>query len=234
MAEKNNEALVEATLFLAGRFLSLQELVMFTNINPLTLKEVLSKLKKKYSDNEAFAIIEREGSYKMDVHQEYSFLVNKIATGQTEFSKAEQETLSIVAYKQPITQAVVVKIRGNKAYEHVKHLLQVGLIKGKKRGHTLELHLDERFYDYFNIEKRKQEENSEDEASEEINGNIDEEVKSSEHLTKDDSNLNLEGEPLTQEKTDLPESLTREKDTGENEVTEELAETLTEDESIED
>ena len=149
MAEKNNEALVEATLFLAGRFLSLQELVMFTNINPLSLKEILSSLKKKYSDHSALSIVEREGNYKMDINQEYSFLVNKLATGQTEFSKAEQETLSIIAYKQPITQAIVVKIRGNKAYEHIKHLLQVGLIKGKKRGHTLDLSLDDKFYEYF-------------------------------------------------------------------------------------
>jgi len=208
MAEKNNEALVEATLFLAGRFLSLQELVMFTNINPLTLKEVLFKLKKRYSNNQAFAIVEREGSYKMDVNQEYSFLVNKIATGQTEFSKAEQETLSIVAYKQPITQAVVVKIRGNKAYEHVKHLLQVGLIKGKKRGHTLELSLDERFYNYFNIEKRKEKDSEETEESNKVNADEENEF----------NKLNLEGETLTDEAVNGKE---------EKEITEELADSST-------
>ena len=208
MAEKNNEALVEATLFLAGRFLSLQELVMFTNINPLTLKEVLFKLKKRYSNNQAFAIVEREGSYKMDVNQEYSFLVNKIATGQTEFSKAEQETLSIVAYKQPITQAVVVKIRGNKAYEHVKHLLQVGLIKGKKRGHTLELSLDERFYNYFNIEKRKEKDSEETEESNKVNADEENEF----------NKLNLEGETLTDEAVNGKE---------EKEITEELTDSST-------
>jgi hypothetical protein len=109
--------------------------------------------------------------------------------------------LSIIAYKQPITQAVVVKIRGNKAYEHVKHLLQVGLIKGKKRGHTLELNLDERFYDYFNIEKRKQEEKEPDDEH-----NIIKETEFNE--------LNLEDKPLIEEKRDekieSPEYLTKE------------------------
>ena len=39
--EKSSEEIVEAALFLAGRFMSLQELVMYTGINPLTLKEVM-------------------------------------------------------------------------------------------------------------------------------------------------------------------------------------------------
>ena len=44
--EKNNEGIVEAALFLAGRFMSLQELVMYTGINPTTLKEAM----RNYSD----------------------------------------------------------------------------------------------------------------------------------------------------------------------------------------
>ena len=51
MAEKNNEAIVEATLFIAGKFMNLNELVMYTNINPLTLKDVLKKLEEKLKMN---------------------------------------------------------------------------------------------------------------------------------------------------------------------------------------
>ena len=50
--EKNSEAIVEAALFIAGRFMSLQELVMFTGVNPITLKEVLVKLEEKYKKEE--------------------------------------------------------------------------------------------------------------------------------------------------------------------------------------
>ena len=39
---------VEAALFISGRFLTLQELVMLTDINPLMIKEILEKLIKKY------------------------------------------------------------------------------------------------------------------------------------------------------------------------------------------
>ena len=48
--EKNNEGIVEAALFLAGRFMSLQELVMYTGINPISLKEVMGKIENKHRD----------------------------------------------------------------------------------------------------------------------------------------------------------------------------------------
>lgn len=155
--EKEKEELAEAVLFLAGRFLSLNELVAFTNINPLMLRELLAKLQEKYAKHSTLAIVVKDDSYKMDVKPPYAYLVNRLASGQVEFSKAEQETLAIVAYKQPITQAIIVKIRGNKAYDHIKHLLQAGLIKAKKAGRTLELKLDDNFYNYFGLKKQGQE-----------------------------------------------------------------------------
>jgi segregation and condensation protein B len=87
----------------------------------------------------------------MDVRPEFSHIVNRLATGSPEFSKAEQETLAIVALKQPIKQSVIVKIRGNKAYDHIKKFSGLELIKKKKSGRTYELNLSADFYDYFNI-----------------------------------------------------------------------------------
>lgn len=162
MENMKSEEMIEAVLFLAGRFLTLQELVKYTNINPLTIKEAIQKLKERYNEHGTLTIVERDDSYKMDVKSHCAHLINKIVTGSTEFTKAEQETLAIIAYKQPITQATVVKIRGNKAYEHIKHLIQAGLIKTKKAGRTIDMTADESFYDYFNIEKK--EKGAEDEA----------------------------------------------------------------------
>ena len=59
--------------------------------------------------------------------------------------------MAIVAFKQPIKQSVIIKIRGNKAYDHVKKFFELGLIKKKKEGHTNILTLSEEFYDYFNL-----------------------------------------------------------------------------------
>lgn len=151
--QKQNLKTLEAIFFISGRFLSMQELISFSDLNPLIIKEVIELLKEKYDrDDSAFELVEKNGLWKMDVKAEYSYLVNKIATGSSEFSKAEQETLAIIAFKQPIKQSVVIKIRGNKAYDHIKKFTDLGLIRKKKFGHTHELSLSDDFYDYFNVQ----------------------------------------------------------------------------------
>lgn len=156
--EKENLRKVEAALFISGRWLTLQELIMFTDINPILLKQLLGKLAEKYMKEErAMGILNKEDRWKMDVKEDYVKMINKLATGSAEFTRAEQETLAIIAYKQPIKQSVVVKIRGNKAYEHVRKFIQLGLIRGKRLGHTKELNLSAGFHEYFHVGKRTQE-----------------------------------------------------------------------------
>ncbi len=146
---------VEAALFISARYLTLEELVMLTDINPLMLKEILEKIVEKYNrDNSAIEIIKKENMWKMDVKQEYVKMINKLATGSSEFSKAEQETLAVIAYKQPIKQSVIIKIRGNKAYEHIKNFINIGLVIGKRVGHTKELSLSDDFFEYFHVQKK--------------------------------------------------------------------------------
>ena len=152
---EKNEALVEAALFIAGRYVALHEIVSLTNINPITLREILENLEKKYGKSGAMIITSREDRYKMDVKPEFHHLINRLALGEHEFTRAEQETLAIIAYKQPINQSVVVKIRSNKAYDHIKSLIRAGLVRGKKKAHTLELTLDESFYDYFSLNEKR-------------------------------------------------------------------------------
>lgn len=148
--EAENMKKVEAALFIAGRFMSLQELVALTDVNPIFLKKILEDLSDRFKDS-GIEVIQRDNLWKMDVSQEYVWMVNKLATGSSEFSKAEQETLAIIAYKQPIKQSVLVKIRGNKAYEHIKRYVEMGLVNKKKAGHTAELTLNDKFHEYFHV-----------------------------------------------------------------------------------
>ena len=105
----------------------------------------------------------------MDVKKEYSNIINKLATGSAEFSKAEQETLAIIAYKQPVKQSIIVKIRGNKAYDHIKKFFELSLIKKKKAGHTNILNLSDEFYDYFNVNEGEEIKFKGEKESEELN-----------------------------------------------------------------
>lgn len=150
--ENENARKVEAALFVSGKFMSLQELVALTDVNPILLKKILEDLKDNYK-NSGIEVVQKDNLWKMDVSQEYTWMVNKLATGSSEFTKAEQETLAIIAYKQPMKQSVLVKIRGNKAYDHIKKYSEMGLVNKKRMGHTWELTLNESFYDYFNVNK---------------------------------------------------------------------------------
>lgn len=146
---------LEAALFIAGRFMKLSELVALTDINPLLLRTLLEDLAEKYKDS-GINIVQRDSLWKMDVSSDFQELVNRFATGNAEFTQAEQETLAIIAYKQPINQSVIVKIRGNKAYDHIKKFVEMGLISKKEIGHTAELKLTDQFHEYFHSpENRK-------------------------------------------------------------------------------
>ncbi len=151
--EKESQEKVEAALFISGKFLSLQELIMLTDINPIMLKEIMHRLEKKYLEG-AIKIINKNENWKMDVGEKYHYMINKLATGSAEFTKAEQETLAIIAYKQPVKQSVIIRIRGNKAYDHIKKFIETNLLTAKKIGHTKELNLTEDFYNYFHVQDK--------------------------------------------------------------------------------
>ena len=152
--EKEDLKRLEAIFFVSGRFLTMQDLVSLSDLNPVIITDLVERLRERYEkDDTSLRIIEKPGMWKMDVKQEYSDIINRLATGRSEFTKAEQETLAIIAYKQPIKQSVIIKIRGNKAYDHIKKFVDLDLLKKKKIGHTHELNLSEEFYDYFNIEQ---------------------------------------------------------------------------------
>ncbi len=188
--EKEDLKTLEAVFFISGRFLSMQDLISLSDLNPIILTDLIERLKDKYNrEDSALEIVEKSGLWKMDVRPEYSHIINKLATGSSEFTKAEQGTLAIIAYKHPIKQSVIIKIRGNKAYDHIKKFSDLGLIKKKKTGHTHELSLSEDFYDYFSISESER--NTSNVLNEKINMEIEEAEK---EVEKDESEGRFEDE----------------------------------------
>jgi len=145
---------LEAIFFVAGRFLSMRDLISLSDLNPILIKELIKDLKEKYTrDDSALEIVEKNNSWKMDVKRNHQGIINKFATGNSEFSKSEKQTLAIIAYKQPMKQSILVRIRSNKAYDHIKKFYDLGLIRKKRVGRTYEITLSDDFYDYFNVNK---------------------------------------------------------------------------------
>lgn len=192
--EKEDLKTLEAIFFISGRFLSMQDLISLSDLNPIILSDLIERLKDKYNkEDSALEVVEKSGLWKMDVRQEYSHIINKLATGSSEFTKAEQGTLAIIAYKHPIKQSVIIKIRGNKAYDHIKKFSDLGLIKKKKVGHTYDLSLSEDFYDYFSFSEEDRSSNSE--LGKEIKDEIE---KAEKEVERDEAEGNYEGEGLGQ------------------------------------
>ena len=91
---------------------------------------------------------EKDNKYKLNIKKEYQALTSKLVS-ELEFNMPVQKTLAIIAYKNPVLQAEIIKIRGNKAYDHIKLLKDEGFLISEKSGRTKLLKLTTQFYDYF-------------------------------------------------------------------------------------
>ncbi|MDD2679021.1 MAG: SMC-Scp complex subunit ScpB [Candidatus Nanoarchaeia archaeon] len=143
---------IEALLFIISKGLSIQELCEKTGCPKNQVLDALNELKKEYeTGNKAFTILNLNSVYRMTVHRE---LINGVEDlVPADLSKSLIKTLSVIAWKQGITQGEVVRIRGNKAYEHVKALNDMGFVASEPYGKSCRLTLAEKFFEYFNISK---------------------------------------------------------------------------------
>ena len=145
---------IEAVLYTLGKFVSIEDIAKYTNIGSLGLvKQFLSELKKDYEHGQSsLEIQEQSGLYKLAVKGEFLNITHNLIS-ESELDNPTVKTLAIIAYKQPIEQSAVVKIRGNMAYLHIKRLKEQNFILSEKKGRTRLLSLNKNFYDYFDINK---------------------------------------------------------------------------------
>ena len=113
------------------------------------------ELKDHYNNlNSSIMIIEEGDGWKMTIRESYLPLVRNI-NPHTELSKSVMETLAVIAYKSPVLQSTVIKIRTNKAYDHINELEDLGFIVREKYGRTFMLKLTQKFFEYFDLRDKK-------------------------------------------------------------------------------
>ncbi|MDO8740300.1 MAG: SMC-Scp complex subunit ScpB [Candidatus Woesearchaeota archaeon] len=145
---------VEALLFSSGRKMNVEELAKLCRSNPELVREQLIILQAEYEEKESPLMLVEEGSsWKLTVRERYLDLVKNIVT-ETELSKSCMETLAVIAFKYPVVQADVIKIRTNKAYEDIKLLEEAGYVVKEKFGRTFKLKLTEKFFHYFDLPEK--------------------------------------------------------------------------------
>ena len=83
--EREDLKKLEAIFFVSGRFLTMQDLISLSDLNPIILNDLIDRLKDKLmKEDSALQIIEKVGMWKMDVKPEYSDIINRLATGKSE------------------------------------------------------------------------------------------------------------------------------------------------------
>ena len=95
-------------------------------------------------------IVKKENGWKLTVHDKYVSLVSSLVSS-TELEKPLMETLAVIAWRYPIVQSEVVKLRNAKAYDHMKQLEEMGFVAKEKHGRTFKVKLTKKFFEYFDL-----------------------------------------------------------------------------------
>lgn len=131
MERQKEKAVLEAILFTMGESVEVERLASVIEEDKKTTRQLLLELKEEYEGKECgITLMELEDSFQMCTRAEmYEYLI-KIAKTPRKYVLTDTllETLSIVAYKQPITRAEIEKIRGVSCDHAVNRLVEFGLI----------------------------------------------------------------------------------------------------------
>jgi len=146
-------ALVEAILFSTQEPLSAEQIAKTANIRLENVQAAIEILKIKYEDPRHGIRISETGGYRLSLKPEFMPKVGKLA--KAELSKGLLRVLSIIAYHQPVQQSDIVKIIGNRTYEYVKALTQLGFVKSERKGKTKLLSTTPYFESYFATKKEE-------------------------------------------------------------------------------
>lgn len=145
-------SLIEAALYVAGKPMDIKTLGAVTGLRSEDkVRDAARRLQDSYADNRAIEVLElSDGRFVMQLRPKFAPHVRRLATRQL-LTPGPMKTLSFIAYKQPVTQSYVAKVRGNLSYSHVKQLQEMGLISEEKLGRTKVLRTSTNFSDYFNL-----------------------------------------------------------------------------------
>jgi segregation and condensation protein B len=147
----NPEVLVEASLFSAGRPLTIKELAEALNMSAADVKSNIQKLKKQYSKRDNALEIARVGDkYIIQVKSDLADYVKSLAPMQIPMKVLK--TAALIAYHQPIKQSELQEMHGAKIYDHVSVLYDLGLVRKRQDGRTVVLTTTPQFSEYFGID----------------------------------------------------------------------------------
>ena len=134
------ESAIEAILFTMGDSVELGKIASAIEHDEETTRKIVHQMMDKYqAEDRGIQIVELEDSFQLCTKkQNYDYLI-RIAKQPRRYVLTDVllETLSIIAYKQPVTKLEIEKIRGVKSERAVESLLKRGLVEERGRGSGL-------------------------------------------------------------------------------------------------
>lgn len=140
MSEINNReqyiGAIEAILFSLGNPVESEKIAEILDLPVEDVHEILESMLREYEGkNRGITLTKIDHAYQICTKKEYYFYIQKATEKMVKFelSDVQLETLSIIAYKQPVTKLHIEKIRGVKSDHAVNRLIEYGLIEEKGR-----------------------------------------------------------------------------------------------------
>ena len=151
--------IIESLIFISLEPLSLDKIKgLLTDYSPQEIDASVNELLESYSSNErGIQIIPSAGGFLFTTKPEHDLWIRRLLKSErrNRLSPAALETLSVIAYNQPVTLAEVSAIRGVDATHSLKTLLIKRLIKitGRKKapGKPLIYRTSDKFLTYFGL-----------------------------------------------------------------------------------
>ncbi len=152
-------SVIEAILFAADEPVNARKLVEILNAGGVKeVKKHIKDLNKKYKKMDcAFRIEELAGGYQLLTLSAYKPWLSKLikVRSESKLTSAAMETLSIIAYKQPIMRVEIENIRGVAAGEMIRQLIEKGMVKivgrAEELGRPLLYGTTQKFLDIFGL-----------------------------------------------------------------------------------
>ena len=161
--QKEEENQVEALLFSLGRSVSVEEIAICLNMGKEGAILAAERLRARYEERQEGLLIKKlEDRYQMVSHPKtYEGLIRVVKTPRKPvLSDVALETLSIIAYCQPITKVEIERIRGVKSDHAVNRLVEYGLIEEVGRldapGRPILFATTEEFLNRFGVDSLKE------------------------------------------------------------------------------
>ncbi|MEW5896732.1 MAG: SMC-Scp complex subunit ScpB [Nanoarchaeota archaeon] len=147
----DKERNVEAILFAVGKEITPERIASLCSLDVKEVDNIIKKLQKEYEQrNCSLQLIKKEAEWKLTVKDDFLPLVSNIVAS-TEMERPLMETLAVIAWKYPVVQSEIVKLRSASAYEHMKKLEDQGFIIKEKLGRTFKVKLTKKFFEYFDL-----------------------------------------------------------------------------------